>query len=103
MSKGICNLNKSIGEIIEHVCNRYGLDIGDIKSKCREEYLIWPRHIAMYLCFQAGHGTKHIGKAFNRSRSMSSHAIKSVHDLSSVYPKLNKERVNLARELNIIE
>ena len=103
MSKGICNINKPIGEIITHICEKYGMEIEDIKGKCRENYLIWPRHLAMYMCYQAGHTTLIIGKAFNRSRSMANHAINSVHTLCSVYPKLNKERLEIAKELQIIE
>ena len=32
MSKGICNIKKPIGEIITHICEKYGMEIEDIKS-----------------------------------------------------------------------
>ena len=103
MSKGIVNISKPILEIMESVAAEYGMEILDLKCKSKERQFIWPRHLAMYMCYQAGHTTIIIGKAFNRSRSMANPAINSVHTLCSVYPKLNKERLEIAKELHIIE
>jgi chromosomal replication initiation ATPase DnaA len=103
MPKGICNLNKPILEIMDIVASEYGMEIADLTSKCREEQLVWPRHLAMYLCSHAGYTNKHIGKTFKRSTSMASHAIKSVNQLCSVYKNLEIERIRMAKEIGLIE
>ena len=103
MSKGIVNLSKSMLEIMEVVADEYGMEILDLKCKSKESQFIWPRHLAMYMCYQAGYTSRHIGKAFDRSRHMATHANKSVDTLCSVYPKLNKERIRIAKLLDILE
>ncbi len=102
-NKGLCNLNKPIYEIMQSIADEYGLDVLDLKSKCREQQLVWPRHLAMYMCYQAGYSQKFIGRAFNRSTSMSSFAVSTVVKLCSVYPSLNKERLRVLKELGILE
>lgn len=103
MSKGIVNISKPILEIMESVAAEYGMEILDLKCKSKERQFIWPRHLAMYMCYQAGHASKHIGAAFGKSRHLTSYAIKTVNQLSSVYPNLNKERIRIAKLLDILE
>ena len=103
VTKGLCNLSKPIYDIVQLVANEYGLDIDDIKSTSKARQLVWPRHLAMYMCYQAGHSTGHIGKFLNRCRSTVSYAAITVTDICSAYPKLNKERIRIAKLLDILE
>lgn len=103
VTKGLCNLSKPILEIVQLVANEYGLEIDDIKNTSKARQLVWPRHIAMYMCYQAGHSTGHIGKFLNRCRSTVSYATITVTEICSQYPKLNKERIRIAKLLDILE
>jgi len=62
--KKISNIEK----IQEIVCNHFNIDIDTLKSKSRNQSVVYPRSLAIYLCRKLTNETlKSISKVFNRS------------------------------------
>ena len=103
MAVGLCNINKPIAEIAQIVACEYGFTVEDLQGRCKEECLIWPRHLAMYMCWEAGHSYNFAGKFWKRNHGTISHAKNNILKMCTQHPELQKERIRVAKLLGIIE
>lgn len=71
-----------------------------IIPRCNQR-LVWPRHVAMYLCRKlTRERAVSIGKAFRRKHGTVLHACKVVEDRISVYPKEAQQLKEIERKIN---
>lgn len=103
MAVGLCNINKPIAEIAQIVACEYGFTVEDLQGRCREECLVWPRHLAMYMCWEAGHTFRYSAKFWKRNSGTLEYAKKNIMRICTQHPELQKERVRIAKLLGIIE
>ena len=99
--KGIINLAMPIEVICQRVAAEYEKSLDDLRGKRRTEDLVWPRQLAMHLCYQAGHNYKDICKYFSRTHGTLSYTNKEVARMCEVYEGLRRHKIILARELCI--
>jgi len=103
MAVGLVNISKPIKEIAQIVADEYGYTLEDLTGRCREESLIWPRHLALYMCWEAGHSYKNVCKWFKRDKGFLLYAKKNIFKLCTMHPELQKERIRIAKLVGVIE
>jgi len=101
VAKGLVNLAAPIEIIAERVAIQYGKTVEQLQSKRRTEDLVYPRQLAMSLCYEAGHSYRAIMEYFNRCIGSMTYTNNQVNNLCSVYEKLHRDRIAIARELGI--
>ena len=99
--KGVVNLATPIAMIVDRVAYEYSLTVEEIISHKRPDHIIWPRHLAMHLSYEAGHTYRNICAFFNRKHNALSYVNKEVTRMCAEMPDLQKHRIKLARELGI--
>jgi chromosomal replication initiation ATPase DnaA len=103
MAVGLVNINKPIEEIATIVAGEYGFTVEDLLGRCREDNLIWPRHLAMYMCWEAGHSYRNVCRWFARDQGFLFYAKKNIFKLCTQHPELQKERIRVAKLIGILE
>lgn len=70
------NIEESIDDLIGKVCNIWGVDLLQIKSKSRKDTLIQPRYFIFCLLKESGMKSTAIGEKLNRDHSTVLYGIK---------------------------
>ena len=99
--KGMINLAMPIEVICQRIAAEYNKSLEDLRGKDRHEDLVWPRQLAMNLCYQAGHNYRSICGYFGRTTGSLTYTNKEVERMCSVYDGLKKHRIIIARDLGI--
>ena len=79
-------------EIVKLVAHRYGLKVGEIKSKSNSRQIVFPRQVAMYVCKRLTDlSYPEIGKLFNdKHHSTVMHSVDKIDTLRSDDPDLDR-------------
>ena len=79
-------------EIVKLVAHRYGLKVGEIKSKSNSRQIVFPRQVAMYVCKRLTElSYPEIGKLFNdKHHSTVMHSVDKIDTLRSEDPDLDR-------------
>jgi len=79
-------------EIIKLVAHRYGLKVGEIKSKSNSRQIVFPRQVAMYVCKRLTElSYPDIGKLFNnKHHSTVMHSVDKIEQLRREDPDLDR-------------
>lgn len=99
--KGLINLATPIAIIVDRVGEEYSLTLEELTNHRRPDHVIWPRHLAMNICYEAGHSYRAISRYFNRTVNSLTYVNKEVARMCAEYPDLQKHRIRLARELGV--
>ena len=99
--KGLINLATPIATIVDRVGCEYTLTVDELTNHKRPDHVIWPRHLAMHLCYEAGHSYRTISTFFNRTNNSLTYVNNEVARMCAEMPDLQKHRIRLARELGI--
>ena len=100
-NKGRINLAPQIAMIVDRIGYEYNLTVDDLTNKKRPDHVIWPRHLAMHLCYEAGHSYRTISAFFNRTNNSLTYVNREVARMCAEMPDLQKHRIRLGRELGI--
>jgi chromosomal replication initiator protein len=85
MNKLLYNEQKHANQIINDVCDFYGLTPAQIKGKCRLRSYVKGRFISMYLLRRrTGLTLKEIGRMFHRDHTSIIHAIQTIDEVLSL-------------------
>jgi chromosomal replication initiator protein len=85
-------------DIVKHVAHRYGLKVGEIKSKSNSRQIVFPRQVAMYVVKKLTDlSYPEIGKLFNNK-----HHSTVMHSVEKI-TQLRQEDADLDRALREIE
>jgi chromosomal replication initiator protein len=79
-------------EIIKFVAHRYGLKVGEIKSRSNSRQIVFPRQVAMYICKRLTElSYPEIGKLFNdKHHSTVMHSVDKIDQLRRDDPDLER-------------
>jgi|TARA_R100001530_G_C4276273_1_gene144369 chromosomal replication initiation ATPase DnaA len=99
--KGAINLATPIAIIVDRVAYEYSLTVEELTGRRRPDHVMWPRHLAMNLCYEAGHTYRTICDFFDRKYNALTYVNKEVTRMCAEMPDLQKHRIRLARELGI--
>jgi chromosomal replication initiation ATPase DnaA len=99
--KGLINIATPIAIIAERVAHEYSVELEELTGRSRHDHIIWPRHLAINLCYEAGHSYRNICPFFNRHTCSLTYVMKEVERMCAEMPDLQKHRIKLARELGI--
>lgn len=87
--------------IIKIVAEHYGITVDDIKSKKRSNEIVYPRHIAMYLCRELTDlPLKSIGERLGRDHSTVMHALDKIKDDMKNTPDLHSNIEIIKKKIN---
>lgn len=87
--------------IIKVVAEHYGITVDDIKSKKRSNEIVYPRHVAMYLCRDLTDlPLKSIGERFGRDHSTVMHGLDKIKDDMKNTPELLTNIEVLKKKIN---
>jgi len=91
--------NLSIEIIQKAVADAYSLSISDLKGKKRNQKIVYPRQLAMYICREmTDFSTTEIGEAFGgRDHTTVMHSIEKIQGLFITDPSLDSTIENLKR------
>jgi len=85
MSKILYNEQKHAKEIIENICDFYGLTTVQVKGKCRMRSYVKARFIAIYMIRKrTGLTLKEIGRMFHRDHTSIIHACQTIEEVLSL-------------------
>ena len=85
MNKLLYNDQKHANQIIESVCDFYGLTPAQIKGKCRLRSYVKGRFISMYLLRKrTGLTLAEIGRMFHRDHTSIIHACQTIEEVLSL-------------------
>lgn len=85
LDKSLLNDQKHANQIIDNVCDFYGLTHAQIKGKCRVRGYIKGRFISMYLLRKrTGLTLKEIGRMFHRDHTSIIHACQTIDEVLSL-------------------
>lgn len=92
-----------MAEIKDRVAAFYGVTALDMMSERRSASIVWPRHVAIYLCRRhTRFSMQGIGRAFgDREWSTVRYAIRRVEEQMSLYPTLEREVETLSAEIEV--
>jgi len=93
--------NLSIETIQKAVADTYSLSINDLKGKKRNQKIVYPRQLAMYICREmTDFSTTEIGEAFGgRDHTTVMHSIEKIQGLFITDPSLDSTVENLKRTI----
>lgn len=82
-----------MAEIKDRVAAHYGVDVGALLSDRRSASIVWPRHVAIYLCkLHSPFSLQGIGRAFGgRDHTSVRYAIRRVEERMGRSPRLQRE------------
>lgn len=90
--------------VIEVVCQHFYVSIDDIRSKERNEEMVIPRQIAMYLCAKyTDYSSSQIGAFFNRDHAAVLYAIEKFKDLLENDDYAAKSADTITKKLGICD
>lgn len=79
-------------KIIVTVCNHFTLPVAQVKSKSREQELVYARHIIFYLLRKYASMTlKSAGALFNRDHTTVIHSVETLNNLMDTEPNVRDE------------
>jgi chromosomal replication initiator protein len=93
--------NLSMETIQKVVADMYSLNSNDLKGKKRNQKIVYPRQLAMYICREmTDYSTTEIGEAFGgRDHTTVMHSIEKIHGLLITDPMLDSTIENLKRQI----
>jgi len=93
--------NLSIETIQKAVADTYSLSVNDLKGKKRNQKIVYPRQLAMYICREiTDFSTTEIGEAFGgRDHATVIHSIEKIKGLFITDPSLDSTVENLKRTI----
>jgi chromosomal replication initiator protein len=93
--------NLSIEIIQKTVADTYSLSVNDLKGKKRNQKIVYPRQLAMYICREmTDFSTTEIGEAFGgRDHTTVMHSIEKIQSLFITDPSLDSTIENLKRTI----
>jgi len=93
--------NLSIDIIQKAVAETYSISVNDIKGKKRNQKIVYPRQLAMYICREmTDFSTTEIGEAFGgRDHTTVMHSIEKIQGLFITDPSLDSTIENLKRTI----
>jgi chromosomal replication initiator protein len=93
--------NLSIEIIQKTVADTYSLSVNDLKGKKRNQKIVYPRQLAMYICREmTDFSTTEIGEAFGgRDHTTVMHSIEKIQGLFITDPTLDSSIENLKRTI----
>lgn len=81
-----------VRRLIAAICMAHGITQREMMGPCRQQDLVWPRHLAMFLCNQKlGMGASAVGRLFQCDPSNVRHAVRQTRDRIATEPKRAKE------------
>jgi chromosomal replication initiator protein len=91
----------TLGEIIDLVCNAYGVTREELRSRSRRQRIVRPRQIAMYLCRRYSDASlKEIGREHSRDHTSVIYSIDAVERRILERPQLRYELEALAARIS---
>ena len=85
MSKILLNDQKHARQIVEDVCDFYGLTTAQVKGKCRLRGYVKARFVAIYIIRKrTGLTLKEIGRLFHRDHTSIIHAVQTIEEVLSL-------------------
>lgn len=91
-----------IKPVIRAVAKFYGVTVGDLVSFRRNEEIVRPRHVAMYLARQlTKHSLPRIGRALDRHHTSVLHGCRQIATLRQQDPQLDREICTLMERLTL--
>jgi chromosomal replication initiator protein len=91
----------TLGEIIDLVCNAYGLTREELGGRSRTHRIVRPRQIAMYLCRRYSDASlKEIGRQLSRDHTSVMYSIEAVEKRVLERPQLRYELEALAARIS---
>ena len=91
----------SIGSIQNRVARHFGVRVADIRSARRGQAIVWPRHVAIWLCRElTPHSLPEIARQFGgRDHTTVMYAIRRVQDRMERRPEEASAIGGMAKEL----
>jgi len=91
----------TLDEIIDLVCNAYGVSRDELGGRSRKQRIVRPRQIAMYLCRRYSEASlKEIGRQLSRDHSSVMYSIDAVEKRILERPQLRYELETLAARIS---
>jgi len=85
MSKILLNDQKHARQIVDNVCDFYGLTTAQVKGKCRLRGYVKARFVAIYIIRKrTGLTLKEIGRLFHRDHTSIIHAVQTIEEVLSL-------------------
>lgn len=85
MSKILLNDQKHARQIVDNVCDFYGLTIAQVKGKCRVRGYVKARFVSIYIIRKrTGLTLKEIGRLFHRDHTSIIHAVQTIEEVLSL-------------------
>jgi chromosomal replication initiator protein len=85
MSKILLNDQKHARQIVDNVCDFYGLTIAQVKGKCRLRGYVKARFVSIYIIRKrTGLTLKEIGRLFHRDHTSIIHAVQTIEEVLSL-------------------
>ena len=85
MSKILLNDQKHARQIVDNVCDFYGLTTAQVKGKCRLRGYVKARFVAIYIVRKrTGLTLKEIGRLFHRDHTSIIHAVQTIEEVLSL-------------------
>ena len=85
MSKILLNDQKHARQIVDNVCEFYGLTIAQVKGKCRVRGYVKARFVSIYIIRKrTGLTLKEIGRLFHRDHTSIIHAVQTIEEVLSL-------------------
>src|SRR5512146_5769 len=94
--------NDGVSQVISTVCDWYEITQAQIMRNCREQWIVYPRMVAMYLLTEKGESSARAATALGKSDHGSAlYARKFVTQRMSTDPKFKQTIDTLKTKLNI--
>lgn len=77
-------------EIIQRVCNVFGVTRADLMSRKRKREVSQARQAAIFAIIRLRYTQEQAGAVFNRDHSTVAHAIRTIENLCEVYPEFKR-------------
>ena len=85
MSKILLNDQKHARQIVDNVCDFYGLTTAQVKGKCRLRGYVKARFVSIYIIRKrTGLTLKEIGRLFHRDHTSIIHAVQTIEEVLSL-------------------